>query len=69
MWLYPPKILVLDGSLRKEIVSRKLASEVGRILASYGVDAKVFDLTYLPIFLGDVDKTPKMKELLLSHVM
>jgi hypothetical protein len=62
MSLHPPKILVLYGSLRKDSVSRKLAIEVGRILASYGADVKVFDPTDLPIFSRDVDETPKVKE-------
>lgn len=65
MSTHPPKFLIITGSLRKESYSRKLGVEVGRILASYGADVKLFDSEGLPLFCRDGDSSnhEKVKEL------
>lgn len=62
---HPLKFLILSGSLRSESYSRRLAVEVGRILASYGAQVKLFDPKGLPLFSQDIDpkSDPKVKEL------
>ena len=42
-------------------MQRKVAIEVGRILASYGADVKLFDATDLPLFSQDIDPKSNAK--------
>jgi len=61
MSTHAPKFLLLTGSLRADSCSRKVAIEVGRILASYGADVKLFDATDLPLFSQDIDPKSNAK--------
>jgi arsenic resistance protein ArsH len=61
---HPPRFLILSGSLRKESYSRKCAIEVGRILAAYGAEVKLFDPEGLPLYNNDQPAShPKVQEL------
>jgi len=61
MSTHAPKFLLLTGSLRADSCSRKVAIEVGRVLASYGADVKLFDATDLPLFSQDIDPKSNAK--------
>lgn len=45
-----PKILVLYGSLREASYSRRLATEVERVLTHFGAEVRVFRPNDLPVF-------------------
>jgi len=60
---YPPRILLLYGSLRERSFSRLLIQEAARILEHFGADVKIFDPMDLPM-AGSVPEThPKVVEL------
>ena len=44
----PPRILLLDGSLRERSYSKLLALEAGRLLTSMGCETRVYDPSGLP---------------------
>lgn len=46
---YPPKILVLYGSLRTRSFSKMAAQEASRLLRWYGCEVKMFDPSGLPL--------------------
>ena len=63
---HPPRILVLYGSLRDSSYSKRLASEVERVLSRFGAEVRVFDPCGLPVFdrkTYDHPKVVKLREL------
>lgn len=61
---YPPKILLLYGSLRDRSYSRLLTEEAVRILHALGAQTRIFDPTGLPQPDTDTGSHPKVAELL-----
>ena len=60
---HPPKILILNGSLRPNSFSRLLAQEAGRILTHFGAEVKYFDTKGLPLFDQTSHEQEKVQEL------
>jgi arsenic resistance protein ArsH len=60
---YPPRILLLYGSLRDESYSRKAAEESARILNRLGCETRIFDPSGLPLVDDASPDHPKVVEL------
>ena len=60
---FPPKFLILYGSLRERSYSKLLALEAARLLIAMGGEVKIFDPTDLPLVDGAPDTHPKVMEL------
>lgn len=45
----PPRILLLDGSLRERSFSRLTVEEAARLLRLFGADTRIFDPSDLPL--------------------
>ena len=60
---HPPRILILDGSLRERSFSRLASEEAARLLRWYGCEVRTFNPSGLPL-PDDVDADhPKVQEL------
>ncbi len=60
---YPPRILVLYGSLRERSFSKLASEEASRILRWYGCEVRTFDPTGLPLPDSTDANHPKVQEL------
>lgn len=60
---HPPKILILNGSLRPKSFSRFLAQEAGRVLTHMGAEVKFFNSQSLPLFDQTSHEHEKVQEL------
>ncbi len=60
---YPPKILVLYGSLRERSFSKLAAQEASRLLRWYGCEVRTFDPAGLPLPDSTDADHPKVQEL------
>ena len=60
---YPPRILLLYGSLRQRSFSRLLSEESGRILRRLGAETRTFNPAGLPLPDGAPSDHPKVQEL------
>ncbi len=60
---YPPRILLLYGSLREQSYSRFVTEEAARILQALGAETRTFNPAGLPLPDGDDESHPKVQEL------
>ena len=60
---YPPRFLMLYGSLRERSYSRLLTFEAARLLTAMGGEVKIYDPTGLPLVDSVPDSHPKVQEL------
>ena len=60
---YPPRILMLYGSLRERSYSKLLTLEAARLLEAMGAEVKIFDPLDLPQPDAAPDSHPRVKEL------
>ncbi|CAH1649027.1 NADPH-dependent FMN reductase ArsH [Hyphomicrobiales bacterium] len=60
---YPPRILLLYGSLRERSYSRFLTLEAARLLTHFGAEVRIFDPGGLPLPDGAAVDHPKIREL------
>ena len=60
---YPPRFLMLYGSLRERSYSHLLTYEAARLLTAMGGEVKIYDPTGLPLVDSAPDTHPKVKEL------
>ncbi len=60
---YPPRFLLLYGSLRERSFSRFLTEEAARILEHFGSEVRIFDPTELPMAGSVPEDHPKVVEL------
>ncbi len=60
---YPPRILILYGSLRPRSFSRLSAEEAGRILERFGCEVRFFNPSGLPLVDDAPDTHEKVQEL------
>ena len=60
---YPPRFLMLYGSLRERSYSHLLTYEAARLLTAMGGEVTIYDPTGLPLVDSAPDTHPKVKEL------
>jgi len=60
---YPPRILLLYGSLRERSYSRLLTQEAARLLEAFGAETQIFDPRGLPLPDAEPADHPKVQEL------
>lgn len=60
---YPPRILLLYGSLRERSYSRLLVEEADRLLRALGAETRIFDPRDLPMANSTSADHPKVQEL------
>lgn len=61
--MHPPRILLLNGSLRKHSYSRLLIEEAARLLRHFGAKLRIFDPAGLPLPDATEADHPKVREL------
>lgn len=60
---HPPRVLLLNGSLRERSYSRFLAQEAERLLQAFGAETRIFDPSGLPLPDDTGPDHPKVQEL------
>jgi len=60
---HPPRILLLDGSLRERPFSRLLIEEADRLLRAMGAETRIFDPRELPMANSVPEEHPRVQEL------
>ena len=60
---YPPRFLLLYGSVRDRSYSRLLTYEAARLLEAMGAEVRIFDPRGLPLPDSEPDSHPKVQEL------
>lgn len=63
VFIHPPRILLLYGSLRERSFSRLLTEEAARILQRFGAETRIFDPRGLPQPDAESPDHPKVQEL------
>lgn len=65
---YPPRVLLLYGSLRTRSYSRLLSEECARLLIKFGADTRIFNPDGLPL-VDSADTSHEKVQELYSHAM